>query len=277
MVADLPADVSGNPPAEPGKPFDAPATDAQEVEAALLRDKAREAEDMGEVEKAIELYERAARVGRTSVQDESNAAADRLRGRITGSSRRSAVERAFLAGRLADLDSILSGARDPLEVYPLLLRDIAWRRMPGSIHLGTTIDARSHLGALYAWLASGGDAPIPLAEGGRDPYPVLTALVQDRRQRESLGLEGLPRASPLSSLRSDDPEIERLNWESLGVMAAAYGKAPPPPEERAAIAASHERAGEHKTRALWLVLVAVVLLVGSTLVIGRRVSGPLRA
>jgi hypothetical protein len=60
-------------------------------------------------------------------------------------------------------------------------------------------------------------------------------------------------------------------------MARAYGKAPPPPEERAAIAASLERAGEHKTRALWLVFVAVVLLVGSTLVIGRAVSGPLRA
>jgi hypothetical protein len=84
--------VSVNPPAEADKPVtpdggksaDEPATEAQEVEAALLRDKAKEAEDAGELKKAITLYDRALKVGNTTLKGELVAKLEALRKKVEG-------------------------------------------------------------------------------------------------------------------------------------------------------------------------------------------------
>jgi hypothetical protein len=145
------------------------------------------------------------------------------------------AERAFLEGRLDDLDVILAGAVEPVDVFPLLLRDHVWRRRSPADVL--EMDGY-HLGSRrLAWLlADEPEGPYPQAESGGDPYPILTALVLDRHRRETQGHTGLPQDGPLEALAQTlDPASEgRARWFAgdwtRRLMSLTYREPPPHPD-----------------------------------------------
>jgi hypothetical protein len=112
---------------------------------------------------------------------------------------RRAVETAWLEGRLETLEERLDGA-DPL-VFPLALRDFVWR--PEALPIGSAPPAGRALLTAEVESSPRYDPLQPLpaeVDGGQDPYPVLTALIRDRRLRETRGATGLPAQSPLLEL-----------------------------------------------------------------------------
>lgn len=110
------------------------------------------------------------------------------------------AEHAFLDGRLQDLPVILDPATTPTDRFPLALAAHWWRRTPQTA--GSAGAPGEGLGgARIAWARAGRyKPPYPLPGGGaRDPYPLITALVLDRIQRETVGAKGLPENSPLEA------------------------------------------------------------------------------
>lgn len=178
------------------------------------------------------------------------------------------AERAFLEGRLGDLDEILAGATSQADRLPVLLRDHWWRprpgRKPAALQPETGLDdlARARL----AWLrAPAPKPPYPTAGGGGDPYPVITALVQDRLRRETRGHEGLPEDGPLEALAGRlDPEERRREIYFLAErthqqMEDAYGGPAPYPGQAEDVAQAAELRSRNGTLAALSLLVFLLL------------------
>ena len=188
---------------------------------------------------------------------------------------REAVETAWLEGRLEQIDELLP-EEEPL-AFPLALRDFVWR--PEALTMGSARPTAARL--LQAEIESSPkyDPARPLPEeagGGEDPYPVLTALIRDRRLRETLGSAGLPEESPLLRLARRGGLSERqddLTYYLAYQMRLVYtGRYPDDPEadaeqrriERVAVALE-ERNGAW---AFW----SLLLFLGVPLLLGWRLG-----
>lgn len=146
------------------------------------------------------------------------------------------AERAFLEGRLRDLDTILAGAESPADRFPLLLRDVWWRRA----RVPPSFETRGpgSIAPRLAWLAGKEPrGPYPASGSGGDAYPILTALVRDRQWREVRGHRGLPQQGPLEalaeSLRTEGEDRAAYfagDW-TRRLMSLTYRGPPPHPDE----------------------------------------------
>lgn len=128
------------------------------------------------------------------------------------------VEKEFLLGRIDQpfVDDALWAARDPIALWPLALRDLWWRPTPDPelrhVYEAAAARAPRALEPPYRWLLGGGDGAFPGPDPDLDPWPVLTALVRDRQQRESRGRRGLPTESPLATLPPRGTEGQEQAW-----------------------------------------------------------------
>lgn len=191
------------------------------------------------------------------------------------------MELAILEGRAHDVATIrrASKADGPIGLWPQAVVDLWWRPDP-SIRttyeklVGESMGERTGLmGARYRWLLSAPPrAAYPLPEDGvEDPYPVITALIQERIRRDEIGLEGLPDSSPLYQHRNHPNE--RMAWfakESGNHMARTYYGVPPKMDE----IRMQEKADELALRNLLLAMATLLLLLLVPVWIGRRVKGP---
>lgn len=118
------------------------------------------------------------------------------------------AEHAFLDGRQQDLGVILEQARSATDLFPLVLAAGWWRRTPEGQALvasrGSTSAPENGEESVAAkrlrWAAQGlYEPPYPRFPGGGvdEPYPLISVLIEDRIQRETLGAAGLPQTSPL--------------------------------------------------------------------------------
>lgn len=149
---------------------------------------------------------------------------------LDASTRRRA-ELAFFEGRLWDLDGLLAatgGQTDP-DHLPILVRDRWWRGhregARGSIEpaRGDADPAFELFLARLRWLAGGGEGPWPVSAAVEDPYPLLTALIQDRIRRERIGSAGLPADGPLEAWwLANEPSVDGPVRE---VFRVTYGMA----------------------------------------------------
>jgi hypothetical protein len=135
---------------------------------------------------------------------------------------RRVAEEAFVVGRLQDLDAILGSGTTATDAEPFFVRDGIWR--PTRIERTPPPDDGSLSSRRIRWIVeafvprkAGLDA-YPLPNGDEaDPYPRITALVRDRARRESVGLAGLPEASPLAAV----PD-EMIRWLGQRFAHAAF-------------------------------------------------------
>ena len=118
---------------------------------------------------------------------------------------RTGVERSWAHGQLDALDTASPVGAEPPIAFVRWLRDGWWRRgrISGLDAVKPTGDAL--LDARLAWLRAGGRSAYPVDD--HDPWPVLTALVQDRQQRETDPLDDPTRA--FDAITSQDPWIAR--------------------------------------------------------------------
>lgn len=109
------------------------------------------------------------------------------------------AEHAIVDGRQQDLPGILQDATTPRDRFPLELDAHWWRRTPAEVAPRDDISDDTLDGRRIAWARAGGTKlPYPVPSGGADePYPLLTALVEERIRRETVGAAGLPQDSPL--------------------------------------------------------------------------------
>jgi hypothetical protein len=195
-----------------------------------------------------------------------------LGGRVPASAReplpaasRERAERAFLDGRLDDLDAILGASADPVDVEALALRDLYWRPREGveeryrPAASGPSLSARRIAWCLAPPPPGGARPPYPVpAVGEGDPWRRLAALVADREDREARGARALAGAGPLPALH--DPEVDWFvdNYARTALVGAPRS---PEDEERAASARSLAR----RNRTVGLAAVAGYLALGALL------------
>jgi hypothetical protein len=195
---------------------------------------------------------------------------------------RRGAEQEFLIGRPDLLEDRLEGAETAEDLFPFALRDLWWRGGPDAeVRAGFEAAAAGATGVTarrYAWLLGGGAGPYPAATG-EDPWPVLTALVEERLRRERDGPEGLPGAGPLARLEAPASWAPwYTEWRAYvleDVQASAYGggeravRAARPEEE-----AARERARALARRNAWAAAVTAAAFVGLVLLLGGRASRP---
>lgn len=110
------------------------------------------------------------------------------------------------AARLGSAD----GGVDPIDVWPILLRDLWWRPVDEATRwqrrqlLAWALqrleqEASPAIRLPYQWLREGSSARFPAPPIAEDPWPVLTTLVLDRQRREATGPVGYPEESPLAT------------------------------------------------------------------------------
>jgi hypothetical protein len=183
---------------------------------------------------------------------------------------RARADAAFSEWRLADLDAILEGGSTPLDLEPLLVRDLYWRPDARFERGGRPEASGQGLSERrWAWLSSGGKDPaggrIPYpvpGPGETEPYPRITALVLDRVHREGPGARGLSEGSPLAA----------AGWARghLDTRRAAFTGYPPD-----AAAARRLASATSRNRALGLGAVAVLLAAWAVAFrAARRGTGP---
>ena len=117
------------------------------------------------------------------------------------------AEHAFLDGRQQDLAVILERARSANDLFPLVLAGGWWRRTPAGQSLvptsgsaGAPEAGESVAAKRLQWAYKGvHEPPYPRFPGGGvdEPYPLISVLIEDRIQRETVGAAGLPDTSPL--------------------------------------------------------------------------------
>ncbi len=188
------------------------------------------------------------------------------------------ADRAFLEGRLDDLDDILTAAEEPIDRLPLLVRD-TWWRMAG--RAGVRRAASNAGDALIMkrleWLKlpEASAWPVP-RDGEADPYPILTALIQDRVRREWKGHEGLPQDGPLKALagRLDKRREKRTIWfldrSSSHMMSVAYRGVSPHPDQ---VTADREAEDLRARNGLLAALALLGFLLVPTLIAGVAFRG----
>lgn len=141
--------------------------------------------------------------------------------------------------------------------------------------------AKGLTGRRVAWIAAPHPKPpYPMPKAGEsDPWPVLSALVQDRWIREAQGLEGVMRENPLGTLAAafrkrqvagtlSENEAHQLWWVDLARndFSYSYQGDPPTAEQREALETGRAIAD----RNLIVALLALLLLIAAPIVVGLR-------
>ena len=193
------------------------------------------------------------------------------------------AEIAFYEGRLWALDEILRDATGDSDRLPLLVRDAWWRGpVPPTgawvdLVRGDVDEAFLLLAARNRWLGAGGGGDWPVAGDADDPYPLLTALIQDRLRRELVGSAGLPEDGPIEAWwleheqEVDGPAREVFGL-TYGMMVRSYRGDADPREERALDRQARTLANRNKL--LWLGLLGALMSLSfiAALVVGRSRS-----
>lgn len=180
---------------------------------------------------------------------------------------RHAIETEWLLGRFHDIDARLAVIRDDVvrdttarDLFPLAIRTLWWRPTanPDQAERFRRVGLRSGspaYGALYANLLDGAstraergprkgfqkrDAGTPWAlspqlvtNAAQEDWPLLTALVLDRIQRENAGASLFLRDSPLSAF--EDAQEARIRYPLAALKndrVFHYGNRPASPEEQ---------------------------------------------
>jgi len=181
------------------------------------------------------------------------------------------AEYAFYVGRLWDLDGILGRPDAPqaaADRLPLLVRDLWWRGpvVPGegvaAYPPGDPDPAHALAQARLAWLGAGGRGPWPVDERVQDPYPLLTALVQDRIRRERVGSAGLPDDGPIEAWwianeATVDGRVREVFPLTYGMMVRSYRGDEDPREARELDREARDLRNRNKV--LWLGLLGALL------------------
>lgn len=174
------------------------------------------------------------------------------------------AEDAFVSGRLDDLDAALGTSTAPIDLEALAVRDLYWRPRGGA---AAALPAAAFDGSLsgrrLAWLrdasrlSAPGEVPYPMpAAGETDPWPLVTALVLDRLERESVGDASRAMGERLLSTR--DP---RLEWFFREYAAPAYGvPIGEPSEQDAKRREETDRLAARNARILVLALLGFLIL-----------------
>lgn len=105
------------------------------------------------------------------------------------------AEHDFVDGRLGDVPRAVDGGTTPVEQLPVEIARHWWRRTPVTERLAP-IEGDGTALALQriAWARAGAYAPpypMPAGGGAEESLPLLTALIQDRIHRETIGWHGL--------------------------------------------------------------------------------------
>lgn len=185
---------------------------------------------------------------------------------------RARAERAFLDGRFDDMDAAVGAGTTLADAEPLAVRDLWWRPRAGYTPPALAPDDRSLSARRLRWLLGDGRSraeayPRP-GPDETDPYPLLTALVEERLRRETVGADGLPEAHPLW----DDPDAgRRVLWRWYlgrafrGPRLDDFDEA-----EQQAILAQHERAQGVVRRNRWLAIGGIAGLALACWALGAR-------
>lgn len=194
---------------------------------------------------------------------------------------RARAERAFLDGRYDDMDPAVGAGTTLADVEPLALRDLWWRpksgyRPPPIDPADVSLPARRLRWLLDPAIQTATPYPRPVP-GETDAYPLMTALVEERQRRETLGAHGLPQSHPLW----DDPDAgRRLLWRwYLGRSYRGPQLDDFDASDQEAIIAQHERADaavrRNRTLAVASVLGLLAVAFWTSWRLGRRVAqGP---
>jgi hypothetical protein len=204
---------------------------------------------------------------------------------------RLAAQQEWLEGRPDRLEQHLGTVADGVEaraLLPFALRDLWWRPT-GDEALGArcrdvAADTEDPvLADQLRWVLAGGGDPYPTyGVAAWDPWPVLTALVLERQQREAVGARWLPDESPVLRRRVLDAPVAWQDWYARWcawfydeVMRTAYEGEDPervPEAYREADRAQARLAEDVGDRNAWLALLAGLLIAGGAFVLGRRAS-----
>lgn len=194
---------------------------------------------------------------------------------------RARAEKAFASGHLDDVDAAVGAGTTLGDLEPLVVRDGWWRPRDGYLPPVPPPDDASLSARRIRWVAAAARSdpgPYPTAGAGEvDLYPVLTALVLDRLDRETVGGAGFPRTGRLWD--AADPDV-RYVWRAFGSPAYEgpklddYG-----PEDRVAAERAQARYASVVARNRGIAAGAVGGFTLAALLLGaavgrRRKSGP---
>lgn len=196
---------------------------------------------------------------------------------------RNALITAYLAGNLENLARITTDPSDPAHALPLAIFEHWWRDGGASARtkLDTLITAATGLDKRrLQWLQSPeGSFPMP-ADGERDSWGVIAALVIDRQMREGAADYDWATDGPLHALSSamhaakdakqlDELEGYQLEWVDHGRddLSLVYHGAPKTEAEKAQLAEAKSIASRNRLLALLALLGLVVI----PILVGRRV------
>ncbi len=204
---------------------------------------------------------------------------------------RLAAQQEWMEGRPDRIEAHVgdvTAALDARALLPFALRDLWWRPT-GDEALRARCEAAARtatdevLADQLRWILAGGGAPYPRhADPVQDPWPLLTALVRERRQRETTGARWLPDESPVLRRRVLDAPVAWQDWYARWCawfyeerMRTAYEGEDPERVSEAFAQADEEQARlaeDVRGRNAWLAVLAGALFVGGAFVLGRRAS-----
>ena len=134
---------------------------------------------------------------------------------------RLAAQQEWLEGRPDRLEQHLGAVADAVDgraLLPFALRDLWWRPIADAALGARCRDVAAGTGDpvladQLRWVLAGGGDPYPTyGVAAWDPWPVLTALVLERQQREAAGARWLPDESPVLRRRVLDAPVAWQDW-----------------------------------------------------------------
>ncbi|MDJ0973820.1 MAG: hypothetical protein QNJ98_05125 [Planctomycetota bacterium] len=209
---------------------------------------------------------------------------------------RHAIVMAYLEGNPTGLRALLPSGRNADDWFPMILFEHWWRPptvaeppepstlpeqeiWPDSADRKASALTRRRID----WIAAPGPkAAYPMPQAGEtDPWPVLTALVQDRLLREQGGLAAVRAADPLGKLAERFRQAQaagtlskhrehQLWWidQARNDFSYGYDGDPLTPDQ----VASKEEGEAIARRNLILALISLLLLIAVPILIGRRAA-----
>jgi hypothetical protein len=193
---------------------------------------------------------------------------------------RERVTFAYLEGNLEALAPLEANASGPDELLPFAIRSLWWRPDPRASAAYDAAAAASEglTRARYDWLmapAPRGAFPMPDV-GESDPWPMISAIVADRIERERRGLDALLEPGAIERLASilgalPDDQLDDASREALWYLDqalnqqsdVAYGVEPTEQD-----LADEQGAASIRRRNAILAVVSLVLLVAGALALG---------